>query len=309
MGICETKNNLGQGGIPPFNPPNESSKSLCEIITQNQTRYTGFLIKLLKDNQDFFCLMTIGRFLPKILKENPKIVTAFYNNRQSQIQLNFDDERFNKEFRFIDSDIGVIEILSKDNIQEGYFLSTDHNNLSSLKALINKEIIIGPYNGTIQQINTNNEFSILGINAAISEGSPIFLKGGDKGDKVIGVYKGNNCGIFIGPVFDYLKNYDDMGNDTKDECLFGNPNGNMEIIMTATFETLEQEVVESIITMSSELFSKVLDKFYAKHEDYVNKNCIFLHEAQVMNSNLTMAQNNCKSANITIKIAFEQQRD
>ena len=295
MGICDSE------------PPRViNSKSLCEIITQNQTRYTGFLIKLLKDNQDFFCLMTIGRFLPKILKENPKIVTAFYNNGQSQIQLNFDDERFNKEFRFIDSDIGVIEILSKDNIQKEFFLFPDHNNLSSLKALINKEIIIEPYNGTIQQINTNNEFSILGINSAISEGSPIFLKGRDKEDKVIGVYKGNNCGIFIGPVFDYLKNYDDMGNDTKDECLF---NGNMEIIMTATFETLEQEVVESIITMSSELFSKVLDRFYAKHEDYVNKNCIFLHEAQVMNSNLTMAQNNCKSANITIKIAFEQQRD
>ena len=294
MGICDS-------------PPRViNSKSLCEIITQNQTRYTGFLIKLLKDNQDFFCLMTIGRFLPKILKENQKIVTAVYNNGQSQIQLNFDDERFNKEFRFIDSDIGVIEILSKDNIQKEFFLFPDHNNLSSLKALINKEIIIGSYYGTIQQINTNNEFSILGNNAAISEGSPIFLKGADE---VIGVYKGNNCGIFIGPVFDYLKNYDDMGNDTKDECLFGNPNGNMEIIMTATFETLEQEVVESIITMSSELFSKVLDRFYAKHEDYVNKNCIFLHEAQVMNSNLTMAQNNCKSANITIKIAFEQERD
>ena len=306
MGICETNNNLEKGDISPFNPPNKSSKSLCEIITQNQTKYTGFLIKLLKDNQDFFCLMTIGRFLPKILKENPKIVTAVYNNEQSQIQLNFDDERFNKEFRFIDSDIGVIEILSKDNIQKEFFLFPDHNNLSSLKALINKEIIIGSYYGTIQQINTNNEFSILGNNAAISEGSPIFLKGADE---VIGVYKGNNCGIFIGPMFDYLKNYDDMGNDTKDECLFGNPNGNMEIIMTATFETLEQEVVESIITMSSELFSKVLDRFYAKHEDYVNKNCIFLHEAQVMNSNLTMAQNNCKSANITIKIAFEQERD
>ena len=309
MGICDTPNKPPKAFNSSFNSPNKSSKSLCEIITQNHTRYTGFLIKLLKGGQDFFCLMTTGRFLSKILKENPKILTAAYNNRQNSIQLNIDDERFNKEFRFIDSDIGVIEILSKDNIQKEFFLFPDHNNLSSLKALINKEIIIEPYNGTIQQINTNNEFSILGINATISEGNPIFLKGGDKEDKVIGVYKGNNCGIFIGPVFDYLKNYDDMGNDTKDECLFGNPNGNMEIIMTATFETLEQEVVESIITMSSELFSKVLDRFYAKHEDYVNKNCIFLHEAQVMNSNLTMAQNNCKSANITIKIAFEQQRD
>ena len=45
---------------------NESSKSFCKIVTPYQTKCAGFLIKLLKNDQNCFCFMTIGRLLSKI---------------------------------------------------------------------------------------------------------------------------------------------------------------------------------------------------------------------------------------------------
>ena len=243
--------------------------------------------------------MTIGRLLSKIYMDNTWIIKAIYNNGQNEIYLNI-DERFNKDFSFKDLDIYIIEILPKDNIPEDYFLLPDYQYLSNFETLINKEIIIlhfsKEYNATINQFN-KNEFSLLGINETISEGSPILLK---ESNKVIGIYKRNNinnCADFIEPIVDYLKNYS--------EKHIGNPIDNMEIIMFATFETLDQMIVESIATMSNELFSKVLDRFYDKHSELKNKNCVFIHEGKVLNPNLTMKQNNCKSLDIKITVAYE----
>ena len=62
MGICESSN-LNKNAF----------KSLCKIITQNQNKSgRGFFIRLMKRDQDFFGLITIGRFIAEVIKEEIK---------------------------------------------------------------------------------------------------------------------------------------------------------------------------------------------------------------------------------------------
>ena len=139
MGICSSSNSYKEEAkninnyktqeIIANNPLNKINielynviKSVCKIIT-NIGSGTGFLIKLYKNKNEFFCLMTNEHMLKKeMIKSNEKI-TIFYDaqNERKETILN-PNLRYIKEYRNINLDITIIEILKEDDINKKYFL-------------------------------------------------------------------------------------------------------------------------------------------------------------------------------------------
>ena len=76
------------------------SKSLCFIQTPN-TSGSGFLIKLFKGTQDFFCLITCEHVIKREMVNKRKIIIFYYdslNVKLKEIVLN-PGERFIQDFR------------------------------------------------------------------------------------------------------------------------------------------------------------------------------------------------------------------
>ena len=206
------------------------TKSLCKILARNKVS-SGFLIKLFKGDEDFFCLMTNEHVITKDLIKNKEKIKFYYDNesKSKEIYLN-NDERFIKEFTDNGLDITVVEILSKDKIDEGYFLLPCIDYMFNYKGLINKEITIIQYpggklsysNGRIKEIE-KYEITHLASTEPGSSGSPIFLK---DTIKVTGIHKsGNkdnseNYADLIGPIFNFFSNF----KKEKDKIVYKNGN-------------------------------------------------------------------------------------
>ena len=119
------------------------SKSLCFIKTENLSG-SGFLIKLFKGTQDFFCLITCEHVIKREMVNQRKTIRFFYdslNAKLKEIVLN-PNERFIQDFRNpnpngreYDIDVIVIEILPKDNISKEYFLIPDIKNIYNFNNL------------------------------------------------------------------------------------------------------------------------------------------------------------------------------
>ena len=76
------------------------SKSLCFIQTPN-TSGSGFLIKLFKGTQDFFCLITCEHVITKEMVNQRKTIKFYYDSldaKLKEIVLNA-DERLIQHFR------------------------------------------------------------------------------------------------------------------------------------------------------------------------------------------------------------------
>ena len=76
----------------------EVSKSVCRIHTHKQIA-TGFLIKLIKEENPFYCLITNEHVINKEMIEQKQTINIYYDNRNEErlIELNT-DERFIKNF-------------------------------------------------------------------------------------------------------------------------------------------------------------------------------------------------------------------
>ena len=188
-----------------------ASKSVVKLNSQNKT-FNGFLIKFFKDDKDFFCLLTVEECLSKDMIERTEDIKFYYDNESKlkKISLN-KKERFIKNFNDMGINSTVIEITPKDEISKDYFLLPVINYTDEFNELKNEEIFIihfpkGILNfspGIIKDIN-KNEFTLSMNNEINALGNPIFLKGGSK---VIGIKQKNNKANFIGPIFNYLLNY------------------------------------------------------------------------------------------------------
>ena len=241
-GLCESKNNNKEGnndnnseenkinealigGIKPTElDPCMSyvSKSFCKITCQDIFG-SGFLIKLYKNDKDFFCLMTCGHVIENDKIEQRKKICFYYDSiaaRLKEIELN-KKERYIINFSVLnkDIDVTVIEILPKDNIPPEFFLSPNLSYINNFDDLKNQDIAILQYPkgklaqayGIIKEIYKNKYgFSHTASTEKGSSGSPVFLK---DTIEVIGIHKSGvednseNYGNFIGPVFNFFKNF------------------------------------------------------------------------------------------------------
>ena len=189
------------------------STSICKILFKNET-CMGFLIKFFLKEEPFFCMITNNNNIDEnMIDTNDKILILYNNDKQIRnINLN-EKERYIKHF--INTEILIIEILPKDNIEEIYFLLLDinfNNVINNPNELKTKEIslfglqykgYLSLSEGKIKKIE-NNE--IIHPIKKGEKGSPIFFK--DKME-VIGVNKGqknsDNFGDLIFPIYIYFK--------------------------------------------------------------------------------------------------------
>ena len=113
------KESLIGGNKPiPIDSIVKASKSLCKITKENLISL-GFLIKLFKGEQDFYCLITNEHCITREMVKNRDKIIFYYDNetKKKEIYLNT-EERFIKDFIDINLDVLIIEILSKDNIEK-----------------------------------------------------------------------------------------------------------------------------------------------------------------------------------------------
>ncbi len=198
-----------------LNPILDRYKSVCKIKTV-ESQSSGFLIKLQKRNEDFFCLMTNEHVVTKSMIENENTIKVYYDNEKKKIEIKLNpNERIIEIFTYLDIDLSVVEILFKDGISTQFFLLPSIDYKNNYDELINENIDIIQYpngdlsfsNGKIKKIN-GFEFSYSASTDYGSSGSPIFLK---NTAKVIGIHKKRdpimplNIGNFIGPAYRYLK--------------------------------------------------------------------------------------------------------
>ena len=191
-------------------------KSACKIIVSN-TISSGFLIKLFRGNNPFYCLMTCEHFIEKEAIKSKEKIEIYYDNEQKQkeIELN-ENKRYIQNYLYLNIDVIIIEIIKEDNINKKYFLLPNLEYINGYDFFKNKGIYIIQYpngedlshsKGIIKSIN-NYEFSHLASTKQGSSGSPIFI---ENTTKVIGIHKqskkdkSENYGNFIGPIIESLK--------------------------------------------------------------------------------------------------------
>ena len=198
------------------------SKSIVNINYKDKMN-KGFLIKLFRDDKEFFCLITGGeKIISKDMIEQKEDIKFFYDNESKikKISLN-SEKRLIKNFKDIGIDSTVIEILPEDKIENDFFLSPYINNFNELK---DEDIFIIQFpkgimtysTGKIKNINKNDFIHTIKIENEF-EGNPIFLKGSNK---VIGIQKNSeNEANFIGPIFNYFQNlkYENKIKDNADK--------------------------------------------------------------------------------------------
>ena len=200
-----------------------AAKSLCFIETSYK-RASGFLIKFMKNNEDFCCLMTNEHVVGKELVENKESIIFYYDNKKERREIILDKgNRYIKHFKNdLTIDATVVEILPEYNIQNDYFLIPDNYYMNNFDKLKGKEITILQYPSEIYKdakystgklieifrgYGNKYEFSHLASTLHGSSGSPIFLKIDTV--KIIGIHKSGsnlkNFGDFIGPIYEYFK--------------------------------------------------------------------------------------------------------
>ena len=207
----------------------DASKSICKVTFSNKIS-SGFLIKFFKNDKEFFCLITVNSMIDKEIVKRREKINIYYDNDSmlKEIILN-SNERLIKDFSDIGIDATVIEILPKDKIDKKYFLLPTIDYIYEFNKLIDKDIYLIQnqfyFNSKIKKINTY-EFTYSNIENNLS-GNPIFLK---DDIKVIGISKGNkgnnsdDYADFIGPIFNYFKNFEINKNEktNKNENSFDN---------------------------------------------------------------------------------------
>ena len=252
MGICESINNKESKAINDDikNPKVEIDtgrplnsidinvynviKSVCKIMTNNGSG-TGFLIKLYRNKKEFFCLMTNEHIVKKEMINLKEKINIFYDaqNEIKEIILNT-NERYIKEYKYMNLDITIIEIIKEDNIDKKYFLLPY---IEEYNPINNKIYIVQFPHGNLchskgEIIEINKYEMTYDVHTEIgASGSPIFL---ENTTRVIGIHKEGdkinkkNYGDFIYPIIKDLESnilYYEDGSYYKGELINGLRNG------------------------------------------------------------------------------------
>ena len=161
--------------------------SVCKIRV-NEWVGSGFFIKLKEINY----LMTNEHVITRKAIDNKNNILIYYNCEKENLIINLNKcQRHIQEFRNINLDITIVEILPKDRVDDYLFLEPEINEPLYLR---NKKIYIPQFpggkklshsEGTIDSIN-GYEFSYTASTMKGSSGSPILLK---NSIKVIGIHK------------------------------------------------------------------------------------------------------------------------
>jgi len=152
----------------PLTPINnflyEIYKSICKIIIRGRIA-SGFLLKLYKRDEPFYCLMTNEHVITPEMIENQEEIEIYYDNQKNRNKIVLNkEERFIRDYMFLNIDAIVIEILNKDDINDYFFLTPNLDYINDFDELVNKKISITQFpkggglchsEGEIKSINMN----------------------------------------------------------------------------------------------------------------------------------------------------------
>ena len=198
-------------------------KSVCKIIIKNFISNeiiscSGFFIKLEKGDQELFCLISCGHILTKEFLNSNRTIEVIYNKQNNRIIISLNkNERFMRDYTYLNIDASIIEIIPKDGVQPDFFLKPNLNYIDHYENLNKKKIYIlypdgSNLNLSVGEINSINiiktEFTYSVKENINSPGSPIIL---ENTNQVIGICKkpnfhtNKNFGNFIGVIWRSLK--------------------------------------------------------------------------------------------------------
>ena len=77
---------------------------MCKIIS-NKAIGSGFFIKLYKEEEELFCLMSNEHIITKEMIERKEIIDVYYKFEKKRLKIKLDDnERYIREFTDLDID-------------------------------------------------------------------------------------------------------------------------------------------------------------------------------------------------------------
>jgi hypothetical protein len=313
------------------------SKSICKIIIENNIG-TGFLIKFLKGEENFYGLMSCEHVITKKLIEKKSKITFFYDNSKKMKEFELDtSKRYIKDFQDINIDATIVEILTTDNIIDDYFLLPNFEFMENLGELNNKLIQIFQYpngenlgssEGEIIKIEKKEITHKAGTKEG-SSGSPLFIKGTTG---VIGIHKAEDkdkeegYADFIGPIYKFFRNglvYDNISEHSEvsseeTENEFKN-NNFFPICLNDSYHPLNFDVEVLKINFKSEITLKCKDhhiyqmslkEYFEKIKDIKIRKCQNLHYNEEKEAEFYCCQTNqffCQNCyNILIRTNFNK---
>ena len=196
-------------------------KSLCNIvyIKYDICKYSsGFFIKLNFNGKQKYFIMTCEHMIDSNMINKNETIKITYDQRTKNIKIKLDrKERIIQDFKFLNIDATLIEIIEKDIIKGEYFFSPYMDEINECK---DKNISIANYtnenlykeDGSFISIKPNSFVFYHSLNTNNgSSGAPIFLKDNDD-YKIIGLHTGKsklknfNIGNFIYPIVSIISN-------------------------------------------------------------------------------------------------------
>ena len=107
-------------------------KSICKIQLKDNIDsdiFYGFLIKLQRNNQNFFCMIT-GKdsITEEMINKNENLYIHYDNNKSKRKIILNKNERYIEYITENNLDLCIIEILPMDKIEESSFLLPNMNN-------------------------------------------------------------------------------------------------------------------------------------------------------------------------------------
>ena len=320
------------------------SKSICKIIIENNIG-TGFLIKFLKGEENFYGLMSCEHVITKKLIEKKSKITFFYDNSNKMKEFTLDtNKRYIKDFQDINIDATIVEILTTDKIIDDYFLLPNFEFMENLGGLNNELIQIFQYpngenlgssEGEIIKIKKKEITHKAGTKEG-SSGSPLFIKGTTG---VIGIHKAEDkdkdegYADFIGPIYKFFRNglvYDnisehsEVSSEDEDEINaqteneFKN-NNFFPICLNDSYHPLNFDVEVLKINFKSEITLKCKDhhiyqmslkEYFEKIKDIKIRKCQNLHYNEEKEAEFYCCQTNqffCQNCyNILIRTNFNK---
>ena len=206
----------------PKKIPYNLFKSTVKIeIDDDQKKASGFFIKFKRNDKDFYCLMTNEHVLTQDMVENQKEIEIKYDNESKSFPIVLNQkERIIICFNYLNIDLTSVEIIKKDNINNEYFLKPNYDYGDGYEQFKKKNIEISQYpDGKYLSLSHGKIIAFLkgkfqfihdASTMSGSSGSPIVLEGEER---VLGIHRGGdkdknlNCGYFIGPAIEIIKQY------------------------------------------------------------------------------------------------------
>ena len=197
------------------------SKGTVKIELTNGEKGSGFFLKFNRNNKPFYCLMTNQHVITSDMVNRGENILIKYENETKTLSIKLNSKNRNIQcFKgILNLDVTVIEIISKDKINNSYFLSPNldysipyYQSIGSLIQVVQypKGGQISYSDGKIAEIYSldKNVFFHSASTEGRSSGSPIVFQGEET---VLAIHKGTekqgdyNVGIFIKTIIDKIK--------------------------------------------------------------------------------------------------------